>query len=159
MNLYAKLSARAESGDPLRVGMIGVGKFGSMFLAQVAKLPGVHMVGVADLSPHNARSNMALIGWAPERFAAASLDEAARTGATHVGDDWRALVAHPAIDIVVECTGAPVAAIDHILGAFQNGKHVVNVTVEADAFCAMRWRLKPRRPALSTPWRMATSRR
>jgi predicted homoserine dehydrogenase-like protein len=52
-----------------------------------------------------------------------------------VGDDWQALVAHPAIDIVIECTGAPVAAIDHILGAFGHGKHVINVTVEADAFC------------------------
>ena len=42
---------------------------------------------------------------------------------------------HPAIDIVVECTGAPIAAVEHCLAAFANGKHVVNVTVEADAFC------------------------
>src|SRR6185312_13400832 len=35
----------------------------------------------------------------------------------------------------VEATGNPVAAVEHILGAFKHGKHVVNVTVEADAFC------------------------
>jgi predicted homoserine dehydrogenase-like protein len=37
--------------------------------------------------------------------------------------------------VVVESTGAPVAAVDHILRAFAHGKPVVNVTVEADAFC------------------------
>ena len=64
-----------------------------------------------------------------------SLDAAVKTGATHIGDDWQALVAHPAIDIVVECTGHPIAAVEHCLFAFAHGKHVVNVTVEADAFC------------------------
>ena len=66
---------------------------------------------------------------------AASLEQALDEGTTHVGDDWQALVRHPAIDVVVECTGAPIAAVDHILEAFAHGKHVVNVTVEADAFC------------------------
>ena len=135
MNLFAKLQARAENGDPIRVGMIGAGKFGSMFLAQALRVPGLHLIGIVDLSPANARSNLALVGWPSERFAAASLDEAAATGKTHVGDDWQALVAHPRIDIVIECTGAPMAAVEHILEAFRHGKQVINVTVEADAFC------------------------
>ena len=46
-----------------------------------------------------------------------------------------ALVKPPGIDIVVECTGSPVHAVDHCLAAFAERKHVVNVTVEADAFC------------------------
>ncbi|HYF42031.1 MAG TPA: SAF domain-containing protein, partial [Ramlibacter sp.] len=75
------------------------------------------------------------VGWDPQRTQAASLDAAIKEGTTHVGDDWQALVRHPAIDIVVECTGNPVAAVDHCLEAFANRKHVVNVTVEADAFC------------------------
>jgi predicted homoserine dehydrogenase-like protein len=144
MNLFSMMNKRAEEGNPIRVGMIGAGKFGTMFLSQVRKLAGIHLIGVADLSPANARSNMELAGWEAERFAAASIDEAARSGATHVGDDWQALVTHPAIDIVIECTGAPVAAIDHILAAFDSGKHVVNVTVEADAFCGYALALKAR---------------
>jgi predicted homoserine dehydrogenase-like protein len=64
-----------------------------------------------------------------------SLDSAIKEGTTHIGDDWRALVRHPAIDVIVECTGHPIAAVDHCLDAFAHGKHVVNVTVEADAFC------------------------
>lgn len=135
MNLFSMLGKRAENGDPIRIGMIGAGKFGTMFLSQVRKLPGIHLIGVADLSPANARSNMEFVGWEPERFGATSLDQAAAKGNTHVGDDWQAVVAHPSIDIIIECTGAPVAAIDHILGAFEHGKHVINVTVEADAFC------------------------
>ena len=135
MNLFAKLTQRAAEGRPIRVGLIGAGKFGSMYLAQVPRIPGVHLVGIADLSPASARANLDRVGWSPARTDAASLDDALRRGNTHVGDDWQALVSHPEVEIVVECTGNPIAAVDHCLAAFAQGKHVVNVTVEADAFC------------------------
>lgn len=135
MSLHTQLQRRAAAGKPIRVGLIGAGKFGSMYLAQVPRTPGVHLAGIADLSPANARANLARVGWEPARTEAASLDAALQAGSTHVGEDWQALVRHPAIDVIVECTGHPIAAVDHCLEAFANGKHVVNVTVEADAFC------------------------
>jgi predicted homoserine dehydrogenase-like protein len=135
MSLYAKLQLRAAQRNPLRVGLIGAGKFGAMYLAQVLKTPGVQLVAIADLSPAHAKLSLQRTGWQPEQYAASSLDEAVSKGTTHVGDDWRALVRHPKMDIVVECTGNPIAAVEHCLEAFRNGKHVVNVTVEADAFC------------------------
>ncbi|MGH8713681.1 MAG: NAD(P)H-dependent oxidoreductase [Casimicrobiaceae bacterium] len=135
MSLYAKLTERAAQGKPLRVGMIGAGKFGAMYLAQVPKTPGVHVVAIADLAPENARANLARVGWQPERSAAPSMDNALAHGTTHVGDDWPALLRHPKIDIVVECTGNPIAAVEHCLEAFRQRKHVINVTVEADALC------------------------
>jgi predicted homoserine dehydrogenase-like protein len=135
MSLYAQLQQRAAQRKPLRVGLIGAGKFGAMYLAQIPRTPGVHLVGIADLSPASARANLERVGWKAERFAATSLDDALAVGTTHLGDDWPALVRHPGIDIVVECTGNPIAAVEHCLEAFRNGKHVVNVTVEADAFC------------------------
>ena len=73
MNLYAKLQQRAAQGKPVRVGLIGAGKFGSMYLAQVPRTPGVHLVGIADLSPEGARANLARVGWQPERTQADSL--------------------------------------------------------------------------------------
>ncbi|VVD94950.1 flagellar protein FlgA [Pandoraea eparura] len=135
MNLFSKLSELAEEGRPLRIGLIGAGKFGSMYLAQIPRTPGVHLVGIADLSPNNARANLERVGWPNERFGASSLDDAVQHMTTYVSDDWRALVEHPEIEIVVECTGNPIAAVEHCLAAFENGKHIVNVTVEADAFC------------------------
>jgi len=135
MNLYAKLQEREAQGKRLRVGLIGAGKFGAMYLAQVPKTPGLHLAGIADLSPQNARTNLERVGWKAERYAAPSLDAALSSGLTHVGEDWQALVAHPAVDIIVEATGNPLAAVEHALAAFGHGKHVVMVTVEADAMC------------------------
>ena len=122
MNLFSKLQQRKD--NPLRIGLIGAGKFATMYLAQVPKTPGVELVGIADLSPDNARANLRRVGWP---------DELVQTIST--SDDWRKLVSDPRVDIVIEATGNPIAAVEHILGAFRNGKDVVNVTVEADAFC------------------------
>jgi len=135
MNLYAKLRERAAQGRPLRIGVIGAGKFGAMYIAQVPNTPGVHLVGIADLSPDNARANLERVGWNLQKSLASTLDAALKEGRTHVSEDWQALVAHPAIDIIVESTGHPLAAVEHALAAFRHGKHVVMVTVEADAFC------------------------
>ena len=135
MNLYSKLQQRAAQQQPIRVGLIGAGKFGSMYLAQAPRMPGVHLVAIADLSPDAARANLARVGWSADRAQASSAEQALREGSTWITDDWRALVQMPQLDIVVECTGNPIAAVEHILAAFEHGKHVVNVTVEADAFC------------------------
>src|SRR4051812_39905846 len=120
MNLYAKLLQRKE--NPLRIGLIGAGKFAAMYLAQVPKTPGVELVGIADLSPANARENLKRVGWDPNRI-------------PPISEDWQKLVANPKVDIIVEATGNPPAAVEHALAAFKHGKHVVMVTVEADAFC------------------------
>ena len=135
MNLYSKLQQRAADNKPVRIGLIGAGKFGSMYLAQIPRTPGVHLVAIADLNPAAARVNLARVGWNEASSLAKSAQEAIKTGATWITDDWQSVVTHPQIDIVVECTGNPVAAVEHCLLAFKHGKHVVNVTVEADAFC------------------------
>ncbi|RRH81730.1 flagellar biosynthesis protein FlgA [Variovorax beijingensis] len=135
MSLYTRLQQRAAEGRPIRIGLIGAGKFGSMYLAQIPRTPGVQLVAIADLSPAAARVNLERVGWKPERAAAGSVQEALKTGSTWITDDWQAVTREPSIDIVVECTGNPVAAVEHCLDAFAHGKHVVNVTVEADAFC------------------------
>src|SRR5712675_1269798 len=135
MSLHGMLLTRAAEGNPLRIGVIGAGKFGSMYLSQIPTTPGIHLLGIADLSPSKARENLARLGWKPEVTQAGSLAEARRHGNTHLSDDWRALVSHPEIDIIVESTGDPIAAVEHALAAFENGKSVVMVTVEADAYC------------------------
>jgi predicted homoserine dehydrogenase-like protein len=135
MNLHRKLLERQAAGKPLRIGVIGAGKFGTMYLAQARRTPGIHLLGLADLSVPRAREALTKTGWDAAQFSARNLDEAAKTGATHITDNAEALIKHPALDIVVEVTGHPPAAVTHALWAFAAKKHVVMVTVEADAFC------------------------
>ena len=135
MSLHRQLQELAANQKSIKVGLIGAGKFGSMYLSQIPTTPGVQLVGIADLSPAGVKKNLERVGWRDEQSNARSLDDAIKTGQTHISEDWQALVSHPAIDVIVECTGHPIAAVDHCLLAFANGKHVVNVTVEADAFC------------------------
>jgi predicted homoserine dehydrogenase-like protein len=135
MSLHRQLQELAANKKSIKVGLIGAGKFGSMYLSQIPTTPGVQLVGIADLSPAGVKKNLERVGWKDEQSNARSLDDAIKTGQTHISEDWQALVSHPAIDVIVECTGHPIAAVDHCLLAFANGKHVVNVTVEADAFC------------------------
>ncbi|MGH6926829.1 MAG: NAD(P)H-dependent oxidoreductase, partial [Dongiaceae bacterium] len=132
MNLHKLLCERAASGRPLRVGLIGAGKFGTMFLAQALRTPGLHLLGVADLAPRRARDNLLRVGWPAERIDAASLGEAADGGTTWIGDDARTLISHPALDVVIDATGHPPSGIANALAAIANGKHIVMVNVEAD---------------------------
>ncbi len=132
MNLHAKLVERAEAGRPVRVGLVGAGKFGTMFLAQARRTVGLHVAAVADLSAARARASLARAGWPGEQFAAASTAEALATGATHVGEDPEALIRAEPIDVVVDATGDPAAGIRHALLCAEHGKHVIMVTVEAD---------------------------
>jgi predicted homoserine dehydrogenase-like protein len=133
MNLHRMLAERAAQGQPLRVGLIGAGKFGAMYLVQAKHTPGIHIVGIADLSPERARASLARTAWAPERYAARSFAEAAKSGGTHVTADALALVAAPEIEIVIDATGNPAAGIRHVLACCTHHKHIVMVNVEADA--------------------------
>ncbi len=133
MNLSGMLAARAEDGNPIRIGQVGAGKFGTMFLAQLRLTLGMHLVGLADLMPARARERMTGVGWPAEQVAAATLDDALKTGATCITDDALALITHDEIDVFIEATGDPATGIRLCLAAIEHGKHVVMVNVEADA--------------------------
>ena len=92
MNLYRLLQKRADAGRPVRVGLIGAGKFGSMFLSQVPTTPGLKVVAMADLTPDRA-------GGVPSR----RLDRG-----THRSDPFRRRCRGDGrleVEVVVEATG------------------------------------------------------
>lgn len=130
--LAAEMARRAEQGRPVRVGLVGTGKFGTMFLAQALHTPGLQVLGVCDLSPDRARESLRRAGWPEERFSAPDPAAALRQGTTWVTDDAQALIRAPALDVLVEATGSPAAAVRHALEGIRAGRHVVMVTVEAD---------------------------
>jgi predicted homoserine dehydrogenase-like protein len=132
MNLHAGLRRRAEAGAPVRVAVVGAGKFGSMFLHQAPRTPGLHVLGIADLSVSRARAALSRIGWPTEAASARDAEEAARGGGTWLTEDAAALIADPRVEVVVEATGDPAAGLRHARHAIRNGKHVVMVNVEAD---------------------------
>ena len=71
MNLARDWSGGRRQGG-LRVGVIGAGKFGSMFLAQARRTPGLHVVAIADRDVAKVRTLLAAAGWEAEQFAASS---------------------------------------------------------------------------------------
>ena len=130
MNLHAMLRARADANNPVRVGLIGAGKFGTMYLSQAARTPGVQIMAIADLDPERARVACARVGGLDP--SAATFEDARKSGNTHLTDDSMALVAADGLDVVIDATGSPAAGIAHALACCENGKHIVMVNVEAD---------------------------
>ncbi|TPW75792.1 flagellar biosynthesis protein FlgA [Schumannella soli] len=132
MNLFPLMQKRTAESGPIRVGVIGAGKFASMFLTQAVNSDNIHVVGVADINVPKAKGALERTGWPAERYSAATLDEAVRTGGTAVIDSSDALITHPAIEVILEITGNPLVGTYHAVTAIDNGKHVVMVNVEAD---------------------------
>src|ERR1700759_3617342 len=120
MNLHYLLQQRAAAGKPVRVALIGAGKFGSMFLSQVPHTPGLEVPVIVDLDPERAREACRTVGW-----------DDARISATKFTDDGAAATSGN-IEVIVEATGNPAVGIRHARAAIRAGKHIVMVNVEAD---------------------------
>ncbi len=121
MNLSFLLRQRVEDGRPVRVALIGAGKFGSMFLAQVPTTLGIEVATITDLDLHQARESCRNVGW----------DEA-RISRTRFSADGIEVCGADGIEVVIEATGHPEAGVRHALAAIEAGKHIVMVNVEAD---------------------------
>jgi predicted homoserine dehydrogenase-like protein len=122
MNLTRRLAARARKGAPVRTALIGAGKLGSMFLAQVPFIPGLDLAVIADRNPGRAISACRAVGWDEERIARTRFT----TSGTQACDA-------DGIEVVIEATGHPAAGIAHALAAIEAGRHIIMANVEADA--------------------------
>ncbi len=135
MNFFGLLQARMDNNNPIRIGLIGSGKFGTMFLSQALKTPGMHVLAIADLYPDRTKKHLADAGWPPERYAAVSLEKAQINGSTYITDDPNIILYANEIDVIVEATGNPDVGVRHALAAIEQQCHIVMVNVEADALC------------------------
>ena len=142
MNLGRLLHERGAAGRPVGVGLIGAGKFGSMFLAQARRTPGMRLVGIAERRPERARAALARTagalpgtgGPAAGDFASGAAPDGPQGGrGPYITEDALALIEDGEVEVVVEATGVPQAGVRHALACCRAGKHVVMVNVEADA--------------------------
>jgi predicted homoserine dehydrogenase-like protein len=115
------LRRRLDANGPIRVGVIGAGKFASMFLNQVPFSPHLTVATIADLDPERARNACRTVGWGDDLVQA-----------TRFTDDGMQVIANPHVDVVIEVTGSPAAGCAHALAAAEAGKPIVMVNVEAD---------------------------
>ena len=122
MNLQSLLAARVHAGKPVRVGLVGAGKFGSMFLAQVPSIAGLEVVLICDRDVDRARAACRTVGWDAGRIA--------RTQFSTRGAD---ACVDERVEVVVEATGDPGAGIAHAVAAIEARKPIIMVNVEADA--------------------------
>jgi predicted homoserine dehydrogenase-like protein len=121
MYLYESLLQRAERNGPVRAGLIGAGKFGSMFLSQVPATPGLEVACIADLDPDRARRACRAVGWGDDLISR-----------TRFVDDAAGAIEARDVDVIIEATGNPVAGVSHARAAFRADRHVVMVNVEGD---------------------------
>ena len=121
MNLQSLLAARVDANKPVRVGLSGAGKFGSMFLAQVPTIRGLEVAVIADLDPERAKRACQTVGW-----------DSARIADTHFTADGGDVCHDKRVEVVIEATGSPVAGIAHALEVIAARKHIIMVNVEAD---------------------------
>ena len=135
MNLYTLLKRRAADGNPIKIGVIGAGKFSSMFLSQARLTPGMQVACIAELDRDKAVNACVKTGWPKEILKTAqstgAINDAAAEGKVAITEDSGALIAAD-LDVVIELTGNPEAGARHAYKSLEAGKHVVMVNVEAD---------------------------
>ena len=119
MYIYDELVQRVDR--PVQVGLIGAGKFGSMFLSQVPTTEGLEVKAIADLDPERAREACRCVGWSTDLIKK-----------TKFLDSAQAMIDNGGLDVLVEATGNPIAGIAHARMAIASKTHIVMVNVEAD---------------------------
>lgn len=141
--LSEHLQAAAARGRPVRVVVVGCGKFATMFLAQARQVAGIEIAAVVDLDPERARRNLRAAGWSDDEITRLALC-----------DDLEAALDRPDLDILVEATGDPLAGTRHALLAIARGLHLVMVNVEADVLVgpALAARAQDRELVYSMAW-------
>ena len=121
MNLYSQLQNRERSSDPIRIGIIGAGKFATMFMSQIMRTPGMNLVAVCDLNLERARNNLHAVGFSEQDVIK-----------TLITEDVTKLLEHANVNVVVESTGDPIVGARHALMCIECGIDIVMVNVEAD---------------------------
>jgi predicted homoserine dehydrogenase-like protein len=130
------LAKRAVEGKPIRVGIVGAGKFGTGLVAQISRMQGMEVCAISDISLDHARNAYIISGIPAETprvvGSVGEMNDAIRSGGRAITEDGLLMADSDLIDVVVEATGIPEVGARMAYHALTNNKHVVMVNVEAD---------------------------
>ena len=136
VGLARDLHARAETGKPIRIGLIGAGEMGTDIVTQVARMPGIE---VGALSARRLPNTFKAVrtAYGDEENAQEANTESAMTrtiegGKIAVTGDNDLILSNPLIDVIIDATGIPEVGAETGIKAIENGKHLVMMNVEAD---------------------------
>ncbi len=135
--MYSRLLAqRAAENRPIRVGIVGSGKFGAGLVAQISQMQGMVTSVIADINLDRAANAYTASHIQPADLAVANssaqIDDAIRRNQPAIVEDAACLTACDLVDVVVEATGVPEVGARVAYDAISHRKHVVMVNVEAD---------------------------
>jgi len=134
--LARDLQARADSGKPIRIGLVGSGEMGTDIVTQVAHMPGLEIGAISELRPAAAGKAVDIAyqgtGHWEEAKDGKSINAIMEQGKVAVTDNVSLLLDSGLIDVVIDATGVPAVGAEIGLRAMENGKHLVMMNVEAD---------------------------
>ena len=134
--LARDLQERADTGKPIRIGLVGSGEMGTDIVTRVAHMPGIEIGAISELRLPAAGKAVDIAyreeGHWREARTAEALNSAMEQGKVAVTDDVNLLVGSGLIDVVIDATGVPAVGAEIGLRAMEHGKHLVMMNVEAD---------------------------
>jgi predicted homoserine dehydrogenase-like protein len=134
--LALDLRRHAETKGPVTVGLAGAGQMGTDLVVQLARMPGLRLGAISEITGTRARAALELAGHDAERFAEAKtaqdIDRLIETNRIAITQDLNALVSAGRIDVVIDATGSPETGATFALAAIAQGTPIVMLNVEAD---------------------------
>jgi predicted homoserine dehydrogenase-like protein len=134
--LAKDLAARAETGKPVRIGLVGAGEMGTDIVSRVAHMRGIEIGAISELNQQAAGRAVTIAYGDPDRAMATettdSLNAAIEAGRIATTKNVHTLLDSGLIDVVVDATGIPSVGAEIGLAAMECGKHLVMMNVEAD---------------------------
>ncbi len=136
VGLARDLQLRAETGKPIRIGLIGAGEMGTDIVTQVARMPGIEVSALsARRLPNTFKAVRTAYGDddnAREAISESAMTSAIESGKIAVTGDNDLILSNPLIDVIIDATGIPEVGAETGIKAIEHGKHLVMMNVEAD---------------------------
>jgi predicted homoserine dehydrogenase-like protein len=130
------IAERQQSGNPIRVALVGAGYSGKHIAHQIIQsFPGLRLVAIANRTLVAAREAYASAGIADMCVveSTSALEKAMREKRYAVTDDASVVCKAEEIEVIIEATGTIEYGAEVVMQAIEHGKHIILGNVELDA--------------------------